>query len=112
MCFVFSPPICAIDQTTSALVSGRLNAELCCLFKCDVCEVDTCHNSGVRTTTQSKAKISEGFSITKSKALSFAQRLMASVKLMSDEFHFEKSKGAAQNQHVVLVNRCFEDMAK
>ena len=62
--------------------------------------------------TEFKAKISEGLSVTKAKALSFLRREMSSAQLISDDLHFKKSKGAPQSPFIKLTEENFEEKTR
>ena len=81
-------------------------------FRCTVRKGDIRDNPRGGKVTEFKAKISEGLSVTKAKALSFVRREMPSAQLISDDLYFKKSKGAAQSLFIALTDENFEEKTR
>lgn len=96
----------------NAPAAGVFNLESEFQFRCTVRKGDIRDNPRGGTVTEFKAKISEGLSVTKAKALSFVRREMSSAQLISDDLYFKKSKGAAQSQFIKLTDENFEEKTR
>ena len=96
----------------AAPAAGPFDADDEFQFKCCARKGDVRENPWGGKLVEFMAKISEGFEVAKAKVLSFVWQALPSAQLMSEYLHFKKSKGASQNQCLVLIDQNFREKMK
>ena len=100
------------SRNNSGPAAGPFDPEDEHKFKCFVRKGDIRQNPRGGEMVEFTAKISEGLGVAKAKVLSFVQRSLPSVQLISDDLYFKKSKGAPQSQYMVLTEENFPQLTR